>query len=64
MMKTLSMLVALAAVLSVATGCGKKVNTDKTLDCATKQPYKSEDDCKACCGGDFKLNDTVCLCYE
>lgn len=54
----------LAVIVMGLPGCGKKVDADKTLKCAEKQPYKSEADCKACCGGDFKLSDDVCLCYQ
>lgn len=55
----------LVAVSCLATaGCGKKVDPEKTLKCAEKQPYKADADCKACCGGDYKLSDEVCLCYK
>jgi hypothetical protein len=64
MVKTLSLLLAISVVLVAAPGCGKKVDANKTLECAQNQPYKAEADCKSCCGGDFKLKDTVCLCYE
>ena len=63
MSKTLLLLLALAVVIALP-GCGKKVDAQKTLDCAQNQPYDDEAKCKACCGGDFKLKDTVCLCYE
>ena len=57
------LLVAASVSFGVA-GCRKKVDADKTLECAQNQPYKSEDDCKKCCGGAHKLKDTVCLCYK
>ena len=62
-MRKLMWLVCVLAVLPIA-GCRKKVDPDKTLECAMNQPYKSEADCKKCCGGDVKLSDEVCLCYK
>jgi hypothetical protein len=53
-----------AFVLLGVSGCRKQVNVDKTLECAQNQPYKSDDDCKKCCGGDFKVKDEVCMCYK
>ncbi len=64
MLKTLSLLFAITAIAVVAPGCGKRVDANQTLDCAKNQPYNDEGDCKSCCGGAFKLKDTVCLCYE
>jgi hypothetical protein len=57
----LSILIVLAVPVA---GCRKKVDAEKTLECAANQPYKAEADCKKCCGGDFKLSDEVCLCYK
>ncbi len=51
--------------LWAGTGCKRKhVDVDKTLDCAKNQPYKTEALCKTCCAGEYKLSDTVCLCYK